>query len=306
MDLIKSINYSCQVVVIFGVLGNVLAFVVCSRSKLAKTIFSTYYRFLVSIDTFTLIFHDLRELIQNETGLYVSTVSDDLCRLVKITEYIIPATSGWILVAISLDRLISIKFPTRFGFRKKRSFQMGLCFILTAKDFLLYSQAFFSGVITYTFDNSTRNQTEKFCQPKSVDFRVLSWIDLFNMSIIPFLLMLACSALMIAYLIETRRNISTSNVTNPSERKKRDRKFALNAIGINLIFICTNLPLAVMFLFSNYFEFELELSKAYLYRVLLLLAYVNFSSTFYVNVAVNSIFREEFLSLVFCRPSKNS
>ncbi len=89
----------------------------------------------------------------------VRSISNEFCRIFQLIAYAVPATSAWILVAISLDRYLSIKYPTKLLFRKKPSFQWSVCIGLLAFDILYYAEIYFSYVKTaFTFDNDT-NQT---------------------------------------------------------------------------------------------------------------------------------------------------
>ena len=56
MDQLRIINYSYLVLAIVGTCTNILAFVVFSTKKYENTIFSTYFRVLLVVDTTALIF----------------------------------------------------------------------------------------------------------------------------------------------------------------------------------------------------------------------------------------------------------
>ncbi len=109
--------------------------------------------------------------------------------------------------------------------------------------------------------------------------------------------MLACSLMMIKYLIESKRNVA--NGPHPNERK-RQIKFAINALSINFIFFVTSIPNGIYELYYFYYSSSIDIVlNFYLGQFLLLCFYAYFGSTFYVNVLVNSIFREEFLALIY-------
>jgi hypothetical protein len=173
-----AVYYLILIVVILGVLGNVVAFAVCSRKKLQNTVFSIYFRFILLIDTCVLVFNGLRTFIEYETNFQVINVSNDFCRLINIAQYM-SATSGWITSVISVDRLLSLRFPARFSLRKKSWFQVGVCFGLLVKDFVVYSQNYLS-YLQKTFLNGSNGTVSESvtCQLDSI--QALEWIDLFN------------------------------------------------------------------------------------------------------------------------------
>ena len=117
----KVVWYITLVVVVIGVCGNVLAFVVCSRSNLKNTVFSIYFRSITVIDTLTLLLNTfLQKFMDAALSINISNSTNDVCRLTKIIAYALTVPSGWILVVISIDRYLSIAFPTRFPIRKNR------------------------------------------------------------------------------------------------------------------------------------------------------------------------------------------
>jgi hypothetical protein len=307
MDLKQLVFYSLLFVIVAGFLGNIIAFIVCSRSKLKKTPFSTYFRFVILIDTCVLIFNGLIGNLQFYFSFSIDTISADLCRAMNLVYYL-PATSGWIAVAISIDRWASIRWATRYLFRKKSWFHLTICFGLLIKDILLYGQLYtkFLKTVPLYSNNASTNQTigtNKQCVLNSLDSKVFSWINLLNSTVVPFVLMLVCTLLILNHLIQSKRNVAANPNQNQSQRKT---KFAINAIIINLVFFVTNIPLATCLLYYKYFEYGLFPHLDFFIRkIFLVLYYVYFGSSFYVNVLVNSIFREEFFSIVFCRPSRN-
>jgi hypothetical protein len=197
------VNYLSLAVVVIGSIGNVTAFIVCSRSKLQKTFFHTYFRFRILIDTLNM-FNAFNRFIITEFDFWVERVSNDLCRLIYILSYV-TASSAWIDVCISMDRWISIKFPSRFMFRKKRFFQMTVCFGFLAKDFLLYSQFYFSYVDFSNSNNSNKSSViNKLCFTNKMD--IVDLIDFLNAVVIPFILTFWFSVLIIKLIHDSKRN----------------------------------------------------------------------------------------------------
>ncbi len=107
----------------------------------------------------------------------------------------------------------------------------------------------------------------------------------------------------VIYLISELLRLSRPKKENSQSRQ---RKFAINAISINLFFFLTNLPQAIFSLYLNYTSDVDPQLDFYLTKSLLILYYVNFGSSFYINFSVNSIFREEFFAMINCRSLSNN
>ena len=54
--LFTSLNYCYPVIVVVGTIGNILAYIIFSRKRFENTIFATYFRFLLIIDTIGLVY----------------------------------------------------------------------------------------------------------------------------------------------------------------------------------------------------------------------------------------------------------
>ena len=73
----KIVWYIVLAIVIIGVLGNMIAFVVCSRSNLKNTVFSVYFRFIIIIDTLTLLLNTLlQKFMSGEYNLKFYNISE--------------------------------------------------------------------------------------------------------------------------------------------------------------------------------------------------------------------------------------
>ena len=82
--------------------------------------------------------------------------------------------------------------------------------------------------------------------------------------------------------------------------RKRDIRFAITSILLNLIFLLLNAPQSIFFFISKYFIVKSRYSNFYV-QSFLILSYLNHASVFFINLAVNTQFQQEILS--FCSES---
>jgi hypothetical protein len=290
-------NYALILVILTGAVGNLVAFAVCSQTKLKPTVFSIYIRFRILVDTLNLL-NGLNLFLKNEFDFWIERFSIDLCRLATFLSYI-PATSGWIDVFISIDRWISIKFPHRFLILKKSWLQIAVCFGFLIKDFLIYGQIYLSHMrTTFSYENSTNQTWIKNTECASIDGDLLHLMDLWNANL-PFIFMFIFTLLILKCLYDSKRNLSSNN----HSAKKRQRKFAVTIIGINIVFFITVTPLSV---FYSVCTDTRTPNFIFIKTILLTIFLINYGSSFYINVAVNSLFREEFFNLFCCRNLANA
>jgi len=121
---------------------------------------------------------------------------------------------------------------------------------------------------------------------------IYSWMDLINLTILPFSLMIIFSSLLIHTIFQSRLRIQDRDSrlrTKDRNRLKKDIKFALTCILFNCIFIVLNLPICVANLFFEFFY-------SY-YDVFLSIYYFSYCINFYILFLFNSIFRKQFLGI---------
>jgi hypothetical protein len=93
-------------------------------------------------------------------------------------------------------------------------------------------------------------------------------------------------------------NGQTSNNT-----KSRDRKFAFTTVALNFIFLILNLPIAVYGQLTTSLEPNLDLILTFIFEILW---YLYYASGFYVQIIVNSTFRNELFALFKLQPMKRN
>jgi hypothetical protein len=291
--VILGLNYCYPVIVVFGTIANILAFIIFSRKRFENTIFSTYFRFMLVVDTIGLVYLCLAKFLNFQFGINIRDFNESLCRLSLQLAYSVPPISAYILVAISIDRWLTITKPTFLIIRKKFSFQILVCIGIVIANFIYNGQLFFSYIGTR---EKNPNSTRLRCLIPYPD--TLSMMDLINSTIIPFLLMIVSTALTIKSVFDSsRKNQSTNQVQTERQTRRRDIKFAITSIAFNIIFLILNLPFALSAVIPNTTMSDIE--SYFLVILLLFLTYLNHATDFFINISVNKIFREE-LKILFC------
>ena len=280
-----------QAILIFiGLLGNILSIIIFSRKTFQNNSISTYCRALAIFDCIIIV-----ELIQNIGQLYskftfsIINQNDAFC---KIFSYFITMYSGisaWILVAFSIDKMLSMSRNSRL-ILKKKWFQWSIIAVIFLINIFLYLEIpifLIRHRINFYYDTV-------YCDVSSLEFfRVLIIGYLFETDIIPFFIMLITSIVTIWLLYKSRNALSQSGNIH-RKRKFRDAKYAISSLTFNFMFIALKIPLVIAYTKIAY-NTEIDL---YFYEISLFLFFVNASSNFYVHFVTNSIFRKEFFVIV--------
>lgn len=279
-------------IISIGLLGNVISFVIFSRKAFEKSSVGFYCKSLAVFDSFgiTKLGFGIAALILN-TDLF--NMHNYVCKAVYMTSFLLSPIPGWILVAFSLDQLITVTRTQRFGFIKTRNFRYA--FIIGI--FLIQCGVYSMAVFDISVQNVTSgNLTLKGCilDPASV----YPYIYLLESNLIPFVLMMLLTGLILRCLVKSRRNLekvasnSVISSVQSQRRKIRDRKWALSSVTLNILFIVLMCPLVFVFMFpdrNDYYNNEFMRAIAFLFY------YANFAAHFFTHLATNLIFRNEIL-----------
>ena len=305
--LTKILGFLLPFVLVVGAVGNFFSFIIFSRDKFRKTSFSLYFRVLAICDTLTLLF-SINETQNDLFDLDLENRSNIWCKTVKFWQYSIAPVSGWLLVVISIERMLSIIRPNKFLFLKKNRTQVTICCVNLA-----YNLIFYIPLIIYKEHKAIKNLNSSNSSEiiyKCVNLeeeKVVDWTDLFNSTILPFLMMAISTSITVTKLFKSRAKAIAyikSSSAKSFKLKQRDIRFAVTSVVLNVLFFVFNLPVCVFYLVNNYITLE-DVDASLVYSITLICYYLNFSVVFYVNLFSNRYFRHELLVFLrFRKPSQ--
>ena len=295
---------SYVIVLIFGLAGNILSFIVFSRKKFKNTLFSIYFRVLNIADVYTILFA-LVDFLKYKVGYEIEIISAFFCKTTFYSLFAISPISGHILVVIAIDRFITTRCPNRFSIRNKKYFQIILCLFIT-----LYNISYYIPMIIFhefeliSVNDSNSTKISYACNLN--DAGVTYWMDFFNSTVIPFALMIIFTSLTLKLIFDSRvklaatrrvRTRAASLVQSNSTTKIKDIKFAVTSITLNLCFLVLNFPVVTYSLLSVYMQMDQDLQD-FIYVITEFFFYVNAGLLFYINILVNSIFKKELYEML--------
>ena len=208
------------------------------------------------------------------------------CKIIHTVVVYISAIPPWIMIAFSIDKLLSMR-TNSIAIIKKKWFQ---CSVIAGIALL--------HIGLYMYYPILIKRTEIFpgffiCDITTIGFLTIHMtLVLIDSCLIPFVVLTITSILTIRVLIKSSNSIErTGNMSK--ERRSRDRKYAITSVTLNTIFIVLKLPSTIFLLmFASYSYFDV-----YFYNIGNLLFFLNSSIGFLVFLVTNSLFRREFLVL---------
>lgn len=293
-NFLQIMYYASLVIVIFGLVGNSLMFIVYSkRRSLKKLSISLYYRSMALINLLCTI-NWIRVFFIFAYGYRIEAQSELLCKSITYLIYVVSPISNWHSVAVSIDRMTAIVFPKRFSLLHKTEFQIFTIFVLYAFNlayysFLLVDQKFIEGGPSINNTSSSSFQSNiTYCA--TLHPLRLFIMDVCQLTLVPFVIMMIASVVTIVCLVKVRRKASRRVHT-------RDVKFGVMAISLNIMFLVLSTPNSFVKLILFYVDGGVPYLATYIGFLLLALFYSNYAFCFFLQLLVNSLVRDQFFKL---------
>jgi hypothetical protein len=287
------IVYSYPVIALIGLAANCLSFLIFSRKKFKKTVFSIYYRFYLAFQILNLI-TPINKMLELNFAFHFTRISDFTC---KIRHYYMNANysiSSTLLTVISIDRYLSICHSTKYFWRKNPTFQILTSCIVILFNFLFNSLSLVNNLKEIKTNRTNETKISFKCIPPGITYDLMK---LLQHSLIPFCLMIIFTLLTLKTIFNSRNNINSKRL------QSKDVKFAIASIVNNLIFFLFQTPYTILTIIDDYvISFDsanLNDLKKLLQAIFYSFAYINLGLTFFINYFVNSMFRKEIEVLLY-------
>jgi hypothetical protein len=266
---------------IAGLLGNLIGFFAFLRLKLSKHPTSFMYKSMALIDFAYLCSQMIGIINQNLNQLIFLEKS---CQVYIYMNNSIRTISSYILVYISLERLIWMCFPKLKLLKVFNFQQMILVFVFVIS---------FSIFLTIFFLNDSNQKgllSEYSCQLFESQEHIILEINLIYSHVVPFALMMFISMTLLCLIIKSKLKMISLNTRKDRKKFKKELRFSVTSVIFNFNFIVFNsIPFSCLthfIFFKNYF------------RIFLYFYLFGFCSKFYILAYFNPIFRKELYFMV--------
>ena len=304
-----------------GIVFNIISAIVFFTSKnLNKTRMGYLYGMLCLVDTLSLISNVLwiQFLPYIDAKYSFRLISDLTCKFNFFLNRTIVFTSSWLQCYISLDRWIDIRYPRRFkalsSYRTINLIIFGIivamCLIASENFFYTLTPSTKTTLVTNktlngsTYLVSTVKTTTWTCTSSSTFLFVAQIISATMRTWIPLVFLMVINVLTIRIMMRSRRRVSGSS--DKQFYSAKERQFTVTVLTLNGIFFLLNFPLSIYWILNSIFNyFPTSVSARFLanlnlfYIISLSMAYFYHALTFFINIAFNSIFRQEIRRIVY-------
>lgn len=292
----------------FGLTGNTLTIIVINRLGFRNQPTLTFLLCLAINDSVVLVTGLPRYWIKAVFDYDLNTASNVNCKLYYFFIYLTMQYSSWILVGVTVERLVKTYFPLRY--RTIYSYKkVTIALSITLVILILVNGHFF-------FTNGINDYTEGGCGSLNPDIfyfdeNVFVFIDFTILSVIPFTTMLICNILLVRILRKVQQN-RVSMMHNSV--LKRTNRFSVRMTKMLVVctfyFLLATAPISIYFILDTYLlpgyvssnNCRAQAKMDLAWSVTYLLQFSNYCINFYLYTAMNDRFYKELQAVICCRP----
>jgi hypothetical protein len=286
------------VIGIIGIVGNVLGIMVFLGKRFRKYSYTFYWIALMLSDTILLV-HTIRHWFNNVLGWNIDLLSPILCKINEYQPHVSSCISGLTVSIIAIDRYVTIVYRNQFVLLRRKWFRVSVISAVIFYSLLVNLKI----PLNYRYEAVLRdNLTSHVCYLPYEVLKEISIIYNGNLIATNVILNNILTVKMIYFLVSSRRR---SSVNKPYFRSTiRDRKFVMTSIGLNITCLVSNLPLGVYFFIAYYFKIEPDLNQM-LFTICVAFVIFDNAAPFFINFFFNSIFYDEFLSILHLKRKRS-
>lgn len=293
---------------LIGIVGNILIISVFCRRGLRKYSYSFYSK-AMAVSDMVVLSHSFRHWARFMFNADIDLVAPFFCTINEYQPYVTVTLSLWILMLISIDRLVTIVYPNRFKLLKQRSCQAVLVVLVTLINLVIFIEM----PLNYSIVGLPQpdNQTLQMCVLPAEIGRISSWLLLSNLFLTAIVINNILNLKILVYIVRSRRKVSFKLSSMQAGRNRRsltssrDRKFATSTIGLNVCSFILKLPICVGLLAANYLDSVDPEIIGMVFTVNVMLATTDNAVSFGVNMTLNSVFYDEFSAMMGIRKLRN-
>ena len=270
-----------------GITCNILSILVFEQKKLKKFSYSIYWKTMSIFDSLILL-NIIRHWIRDFLEVDIDLISPSFCRLSTYLSYVAGAISMCLESLIIFDRFFIIVYPNRFKIIKERRFQITAISLSIVYCLLINVNL----PLNYRLDESTGINGTLICHVPIKVIKLQMLVVLLHVLISNVIINPILDIKIIYRIISTRGNVNK----RLNRLTSSDWQFAVSAIGLNM----NSLFFKLVFLLCNLLPIFFKLGNEQIemiFSIGLCVMLIERVDIFFINMIVNSTFREEFLSM---------
>ena len=272
-----------------GMIGNILCLFVLNRKQFSQLSVSVYLRGLAIADFLSLLVsNSLHGLIEKLINYQIRNSNSWACKIFIWMHSSFPWISSWLVVAISIERVIVVNLPHK----AKMLCTSGKAKLVTAfiYTFLILCQS--HTLFEYAIHD---NACLPVAQPKTY-YISLIWIAITFYAVLPLLIITICNICIITTIVKVKR--LHRSIAHPPTEKGSNLTFML--VTNCFFFLLLTVPYDILILIYPNFIPKNNIA-GYAINISYELRIFNHAINFILYVICGSVFRRELLLMLRCK-----
>ncbi|XP_064648819.1 probable G-protein coupled receptor 139 [Lineus longissimus] len=274
-------------IAVLASIGNPLSLAVLRSVRLKHSTTSILLSYLAVVDLLCVYFALVPQTISYATGHFVQLASDFGCRFFWFAPLFLTELSSWVLVLVSVERVIAVWLPTKLKTLSTTRTAAGSLAVVTIVLFAVNTRYFFTKKLIG--DSCVPN-------PPFADFEKFGsvWLDRMLYWGVPMIAMLVSNIVIFAKI----RLLRSNGQQQTAGRFKN--KTIIMMTNTFAFMVCTTPLMFFNIIYEGWDNNPKEIKVKYelAYSVLQFFAYLNHAINFILYCAAGSRFREEFQYVV--------
>jgi len=282
----------------FGLIGNSMGLIVLSRKKMDEIGPLNIYRYIFIFDSIYLL-----TLVNFYLNFAFSIDIYNLftCKLFAYFLFSFSPISTLILIYILIERYLSISYPTESNLLRNNKIQLAYLILSIVLNLIYFSPvAYYYSLNKNNLQqvNLTTLTTPNECNSDLHGKNIISYLSFFSKAILPLFLIILFSIILFYKITKSKSNIATFYSDREKLIFKKDVHLSIISILFNLIQFSFSLPVLI----SYYLYDKINITMIFSLNI----HYISFAFNFYFLLASNSLFRSEFLDILFKKKTENN
>ena len=296
------IQFVFPIISFCGTVLNGFSLCTFSRPSLKSSTTAFLLIILTTTDTISLCMGALEKWFETYTGRPLAATSDLSCRTYWYIWYIFRTSSAWVLVTITLDRVINMAKPYKAGtICTKRNACIVLIFMLACicacyTPVILYFEKF---TYLYFDENGIEFTVRSSCVYDNANS--LKWVEMSAHCFLPFTFMVIGNIGIIFLLydtIKTRMSIKQGSAANNHSDFEQLISLAVLLIITCFIYLILTLPYVVYVMYHTFHGFSTLGENQLFFVCSMCCEYINYSLNFLLYCLASKHFRKVFLTMI--------
>ncbi|XP_067661475.1 neuromedin-U receptor 2-like [Haliotis asinina] len=302
-------TYIPPILIVMGSIGNILCILVLSKTSMKFSTTSLYLRVLAVVDIVVLYTGLLRQWLRYLLNLDIRRMTEPGCKIHTWIVYAVVHSSAWLLVGVTLERVLSVMFPHTVKMKCTRKAAYAIIGSILVF-FLLLNAHYLYGIGDYYYQEG--NETLLIpCDGITDDYyrfetTIWPWVDFCFYSFLPSSILIISNFCIIrtVYSSDTKANDVKGYCGNVTARKNKTSSMTMTLVAVSAAYVICTTPFCVYAIYSNIhsegLSLETKATRSLLWSLVNMLQYLNNTINFIMYSVTGSRFRHE-LKGMFCK-----